>query len=569
MTFGNEGEALVILITGKATLEDLREIVTDYPRLRATVALYPATDAALLGWLANLGDPDVSQALASRQPSRPAEPPAPPPAANHEQTYAPDRQLGRGGPNEGSTGDAPRLSADIGAYDSTAHTGSAEKSGRGRRGLIWVIAAAAVALAVAAAVIGFHRPTGPSPATQVVATIPVGKYPCTLIASPDGGAYVVGNSEDGVYYTNFGDSTVTVVGNDRLTAILPVGRGTALGTLAPDGTLYMTSFTDGTVTVINGNQVTATIPVSNGADRPVVAPDGTVYIAGDAVTVINGNQVTATIPVSNGADRPVVAPDGTVYAPNYGDGTVAVINGNQVTATIPVSNGADRPVVAPDGTVYVPNKSAVTVINGTQVTATIPVSDNHGSPVVAPDGTVYVTNVNDSTVTVIKGTQATNIPTTDNPVMLLLAGDGGESSIASTPVVAPDGSVYVTGSDGDKPGTVTVIKGAQVSTLHVGRGPGLPVVAPNGTVYVANADDSTVTVINGAQAIATKPHTPVAASDGTVYVANHDDGTVSVIDGTQLTATVPVGRGPIWPVAAPDGAVYVANYDDGTVSVLR
>ena len=499
MTFGNEGEALVILITGKATLEDLREIVTDYPRLRATVALYPATDAALLGWLANLGDPDVSQALASRQPSRPAEPPAPPPAANHEQTYAPDRQLGRGGPNEGSTGDAPRLSADIGAYDSTAHTGSAEKSGRGRRGLIWVIAAAAVALAVAAAVIGFHRPTGPSPATQVVATIPVGKYPCTLIASPDGGAYVVGNSEDGVYYTNFGDSTVTVVGNDRLTAILPVGRGTALGTLAPDGTLYMTSFTDGTVTVINGNQVTATIPVSNGADRPVVAPDGTVYV---------------------------------------------------------------------------PNKSAVTVINGTQVTATIPVSDNHGSPVVAPDGTVYVTNVNDSTVTVIKGTQATNIPTTDNPVMLLLAGDGGESSIASTPVVAPDGSVYVTGSDGDKPGTVTVIKGAQVSTLHVGRGPGLPVVAPNGTVYVANADDSTVTVINGAQAIATipvgtKPHTPVAASDGTVYVANHDDGTVSVIDGTQLTATVPVGRGPIWPVAAPDGAVYVANYDDGTVSVLR
>ena len=538
MTFGNEGEALVILITGKATLEDLREIVTDYPRLRATVALYPATDAALLGWLANLGDPDVSQALASRQPSRPAEPPAPPPAANHEQTYAPDRQLGRGGPNEGSTGDAPRLSADIGAYDSTAHTGSAEKSGRGRRGLIWVIAAAAVALAVAAAVIGFHRPTGPSPATQVVATIPVGKYPCTLIASPDGGAYVVGNSEDGVYYTNFGDSTVTVVGNDRLTAILPVGRGTALGTLAPDGTLYMTSFTDGTVTVINGNQVTATIPVSNGADRPVVAPDG------------------------------------TVYAPNYGDGTVAVINGNQVTATIPVSNGVDRPVMASNGTVYVPNKSAVTVINGTQVTATIPVSDNHGSPVVAPDGTVYVTNVNDSTVTVIKGTQATNIPTTDNPVMLLLAGDGGESSIASTPVVAPDGSVYVTGSDGDKPGTVTVIKGAQVSTLHVGRGPGLPVVAPNGTVYVANADDSTVTVINGAQAIATipvgtKPHTPVAASDGTVYVANHDDGTVSVIDGTQLTATVPVGRGPIWPVAAPDGAVYVANYDDGTVSVLR
>ena len=69
MTFGNEGEALVALTTGRATPEDLREIVTSYPQLRATVALYPATDAPLLHWLSDLGDPAVALALARRTTS--------------------------------------------------------------------------------------------------------------------------------------------------------------------------------------------------------------------------------------------------------------------------------------------------------------------------------------------------------------------------------------------------------------------------------------------------------------------------------------------------------------------
>ena len=51
MTFHNEGEALAALMSGGASPEDLREIVTGYPHLRAAVTLYPATDTALLGWL--------------------------------------------------------------------------------------------------------------------------------------------------------------------------------------------------------------------------------------------------------------------------------------------------------------------------------------------------------------------------------------------------------------------------------------------------------------------------------------------------------------------------------------
>lgn len=53
MTFHNEGEALAALMSGGASPEDLREIVTGYPHLRAAVTLYPATDTALLGWLSD------------------------------------------------------------------------------------------------------------------------------------------------------------------------------------------------------------------------------------------------------------------------------------------------------------------------------------------------------------------------------------------------------------------------------------------------------------------------------------------------------------------------------------
>ena len=66
MTFGNEGEALVALTTGRATPEDLREIVTAYPQLRTTVAAYPATYPALLDWLADLNDPAIGRVLAER-----------------------------------------------------------------------------------------------------------------------------------------------------------------------------------------------------------------------------------------------------------------------------------------------------------------------------------------------------------------------------------------------------------------------------------------------------------------------------------------------------------------------
>ncbi|NLI86208.1 MAG: hypothetical protein GX440_12650 [Propionibacterium sp.] len=69
MTIHDEVDASTLLMTGRASLEDLREIVSNYPHLRPLVAAYPGTDEALLGWLASLGDPVVNQALVARRPT--------------------------------------------------------------------------------------------------------------------------------------------------------------------------------------------------------------------------------------------------------------------------------------------------------------------------------------------------------------------------------------------------------------------------------------------------------------------------------------------------------------------
>lgn len=200
MTFGNEGEAWAALMGGTATSEDLREIVTRYPNLTVVVAAYPATDPPLLEWLSNLGDPAVTQALASRQRSRLTQP-----------VHA--------SPATGEPGKSP------------------ERPKRGRR---LAIIAAAVALAVVG-VIGYRLLTTPDPATHVAATVNVGNGAEAAVAAPDGTVYV----------SNPPDGTVSVIKGDQVTSTIPVGEEPAWSVVAPDGTVYVTNTGDGTVSVIH------------------------------------------------------------------------------------------------------------------------------------------------------------------------------------------------------------------------------------------------------------------------------------------------------------------------------
>lgn len=69
MTYDTETAARKALVARVATLSDLRMIVIDYPQLRPMVAAHPETDPALLGWLADLHDPAVDEALQARAAS--------------------------------------------------------------------------------------------------------------------------------------------------------------------------------------------------------------------------------------------------------------------------------------------------------------------------------------------------------------------------------------------------------------------------------------------------------------------------------------------------------------------
>lgn len=163
MTFGNEGEALVALTTGRATPEDLREIVTRYPHLRATVARYPASDAPLLDWLADLGDPAVSQVVATRNAA---------PAAAHPA-----------------------------ATELTSPATAAAAPASRRLKVLVILVAGAIVLAVVGSLLGYHLLTAPHPATEVIATIPLGNQPYWPAVAPDGTVYV----------PNVGDDTVPVL----------------------------------------------------------------------------------------------------------------------------------------------------------------------------------------------------------------------------------------------------------------------------------------------------------------------------------------------------------------------
>lgn len=69
MTYENDAAALLALKSRAATPSDLRMIVVKYPQLRAMVAAYPEADSTLLGWLADLHDPVVDEALRARASS--------------------------------------------------------------------------------------------------------------------------------------------------------------------------------------------------------------------------------------------------------------------------------------------------------------------------------------------------------------------------------------------------------------------------------------------------------------------------------------------------------------------
>ncbi len=160
--------------------------------------------------------------------------------------------------------------------------------------------------------------------------------------------------------------------------------------------------------------------------------------------------------------------------------------------------------------------------------------------------------------------------TTPGP-SLELAGTLHVGSSPSGPVVASDGTVYVT-NRGDA--TVSVIRDDQVvATVPVGVEAEAPMVAADGTAYVINNGEKTLSVIRDDRVTDTirlgfVPEGAAVGPDGTVFVTGRSLDAVLAIRNGRVEAKIPVGRGPRSLAVTPEGAVFVANSRDQTVSMI-
>ena len=190
-------------------------------------------------------------------------------------------------------------------------------------------------------------------AGSVVATIPVGNNPGSVIISGDAStAWVANQSSHSVTRIDLTTNSVT--------ATIDVGNVPAGLALTPDGqTLWVTNYSDGTVQPIDvaTNQAGATIRVGNHPENLVITPDGRwLYVANQGSATVTPIDLTTTtarseIPVQSAPFAIVASPDGgTVYVGSSGSTIVPIRTAdNQALSPIAVSGQAYGLRAAPDG----------------------------------------------------------------------------------------------------------------------------------------------------------------------------------------------------------------------------
>lgn len=245
----------------------------------------------------------------------------------------------------------------------------------------------------------------------VTAIIPVGSFPESVAATPDGSK---------VYVANFNSNTVSVIAAATNTVIVTIATDAQPGSIAmsPDGSkVYVAGAGPNSVWVIAtaSDTVAATIVDSLTPYEVAVTHDGShLYLANgvtnDATVIATAtNTLSDVIPVGQYPIAVAVSPDDSkAYVSNMLDATVSVIAtaSNTVTATIHVDNGGGDLAVSLDGSrIYatdgLPMISVIDTVSNTE-TATIPVGHGVTGGAVAPDGSrLYVASAVDNTVSVI------------------------------------------------------------------------------------------------------------------------------------------------------------------------
>jgi gliding motility-associated-like protein len=289
---------------------------------------------------------------------------------------------------------------------------------------------------------------------------------------------------DLAYITNVSSNSVSVINTatGAVISTIPVGNYPVSAAANPDGSrVYVANSSSNSVSVINtsSNSVIANIPVGHGPQAIAVSQDGSrLYVTANLLTssagtvyVINTltNAVIAAITVGEGPVGIAISPDGKkVYVTNTYESSISVISTttNTVVSTFVAQQLNGSIVFSNDGTkYYIANTysgivSVYTAANDALV-AKITVGDQSSGVVISADGkTLYVANERSNTVSVINTETNTVIKT------ILVGHYPGGVSITSD-----GGQIYVVNQDSGSISVIDAVTNTVTGTIQVGGAP--------------------------------------------------------------------------------------------------
>ncbi len=338
----------------------------------------------------------------------------------------------------------------------------------------------------------------------------------------------------------------------------------------------------GSDTEVKTDYITVTMPGgSRLADSPM--PKFGVNAQNTGQSTYDGPQTATikwTVPIGEKISSyagPAIASDGTIYIGTLA-GTMHAMNpdgsikwnfttGGQIIST---------PALCSDGTIYFGSKDdKFYAVNpdGTEKWTYTPRGGDINSPAVGSDGTVYFT----SSTTSLKYVYALNpVDGSEKWTFDPHADTTGNYIFYSTPVISPDGTIYINYGDLvyalDADGSKKWV--AHTSTMY-----NSPVIGSDGTIHIATKSGGRVRALNsidGSEKWTYSPYpnefgysSPVIASDGTIYAAYYNTGKVIAVnpDGSEKWTCTDINKYVYaTPVIGSDGTIYLGSYISSSTS---